>query len=145
MEESISTFAQHNAAIINDFGGLRDDAREHGEPERTFLLWNDDNSTVFYNRDVTHLQQMDVSPIIAKLNEVITVMNSFDIQVKFGNIYNAIAYVAHQINFLEDEKTGYFMTMKLLASVNAKLTNTNQGIKSLSAKYAEVAKRVRVG
>ena len=54
MEESISTFAQHNAAIINDFGSLRDDAREHGEPERTFLLWNDDNSTVFYNRDVTH-------------------------------------------------------------------------------------------
>ena len=42
------------------------------------------------------IQQMDVSSIIAKLKEVITVMNSFNIQVNLGNIYNAIAYVSHQ-------------------------------------------------
>ena len=54
MGDSINTVTQQNAAIINDFAGLRDDVTEHGDPERTYLLWNDDNSKVFYGRDVTH-------------------------------------------------------------------------------------------
>ena len=177
MGDSINTVTQQNAAINNDFTGLQEDVTEHGDPERTYLLWNDDNSTIFvygktnkvkrgsqaYNDlvaegrvergrwmvkpevqpvNVTNkiVQQMDVSPIIAKLNEVITVMNSFDIQVNLGNIYNAIAYVAQRINFLEDEKTGYPKMMKLLTEVNVKLKNANDGIKLLSNRYAELAK-----
>ena len=119
MGDSINTVTQQNAVIINDFTGLREDVGEQGEPERTYLLWNDDNSTVFYGRDVTHsvkrgsqtyndlvsadyvergrwmvkpeqqpvnvtneiIQQMNVTSIINKLDEVITVMKSFDIQV----------------------------------------------------------------
>ena len=54
MGESINSFAQQNAIIHNDFAGLREDVTERGDPKRTFLLWNDDNSTVFYGRDVTH-------------------------------------------------------------------------------------------
>ena len=69
---------------------------------------------------------MDVKSIITKLDEVITVMNSFDIQVNLVNIHGAINKVAQQINFLENEKTGYPMMMKLLGGVQAKLTNTNQ-------------------
>ena len=176
MGDSINTFAQKNAAIINDFAGLQEDVTEHGDPERTFLLWNDDNSVVYVNGKTTKVkrgsqayndlvaegrvergrwmikpehqpvnvtneivQQMDVSSITTKLDEVIAVMNSFDIQVNLGNIYNAIAYISQQINFLEDKEKGYPMMMKLLASVNSKLTNTNDGIKLLSNKYAEVA------
>ena len=37
MGDSINTFAQQNAAIINDFAGLRDDVTEHGDPEQSFL------------------------------------------------------------------------------------------------------------
>ena len=85
------------------------------------------------------LQEMNVTSIINKLNEVISVMNSFDIQVNLGNIYGAINKVAEQINFLEDEKNGYPMMLNLLANDNSKLTNTNQGIKLLSNQYAEVA------
>ena len=72
---------------------------------------------------------MNVSSIIAKLNEVITVMKNFDIQVNLGNIYGTINQVAQQINFLEYEQNGYPMMMKLLANVNSRLTITNQGIK----------------
>ena len=55
------------------------------------------------------IQQMDVSSIINKLDQVITVMNSFDIQVNLGNIYGAIAYVTERINILQDEKNDYPM------------------------------------
>ena len=72
------------------------------------------------------IQQIDVKSIINKMNEVITVMNSFDIQVNLGIIYGAIAYVTERINFLQDEKTGYPMMMNLLKGVQAKMTNTNQ-------------------
>ena len=49
-------------------------------------------------------QEIIVTAIINKLDEVITVMNSCDIQVNLGNIYNAIAYVTERINFLQNEK-----------------------------------------
>ena len=182
MGDSINTVTQQNAAIINDFAGLRDDVTEQGDPDRAVLLWNDDNSTV-YVKGVTHsakrggpkykdlvaegrvergrwmvkpevqplnvtseiVQQMDVSPIIAKLNEVITVMNSFDIQVNLGNIYNAIAYVAQRINFLEDKDKGYPKMLELLEGVQTKLTNTNEGIKLLSENYAKVVESIATG
>ena len=47
MGDSINTVTQQNAAIINDFAGLRDDVTEQGDPDRAVLLWNDDNSTVY--------------------------------------------------------------------------------------------------
>ena len=72
------------------------------------------------------IQQIDVTTIINKLDEVIEVMNSFDIQVNLGNIYEAIAYVTERINILQDEKNGYPRMMYLLANDNSKLTNTNQ-------------------
>ena len=77
-------------------------------------------------------QEIIVTAIINKLDEVITVMNSFDIQVNLGNIYNAIAYVTERINFLQNEKKGYPVMMKLLANVYTKLTNTNQEIEMSS-------------
>ena len=182
MGDSINTVTQQNAAIINDFAGLRDDVTEQGDPNRDVLLWNDDNTTA-YKRGVTHttkrgstkyrdlvaegrverdrwlikpeqqplnvtnqiVQQMDVTSIITKLDEVIAVMNSFDIQVNLGNIYNAIAYVAQRINFLEDKDKGYPKMLELLEGVQTKLTNTNDGIKSLSDKYAEVATSIATG
>ena len=182
MGDSINTFAQQNATIHNDFSNMRRDVAEDGDPERTFLLWNDDNTTAFIN-GVTHkvkrgsqaykdlvaagrvergrwmvkpepqpvnvvsqiTQEMDVSSIIKKLDEVIVVMNSFDIQVNLVNIYGAINKVAERINFLEDEKKGYPMMMKLLEGVQAKLTNTNQGIRLLSNQYAEVARSIATG
>ena len=182
MGDSINTFAQQNAMIHNDFSNIRRDVAEDGDPERTFLLWNDDNTTAFIN-GVTHkvkrgsqaykdlvaagrvergrwmvkpepqpvnvvsqiTQEMDVSSIIKKLDEVIVVMNSFDIQVNLVNIYGAINKVAERINFLEDEKKGYPMMMKLLEGVQAKLTNTNQGIRLLSNQYAEVARSIATG
>ena len=66
-------------------------------------------------------------------------MNSFNIEVNLGNIYEAIAYVTERINFLQHEKNGYPRMMYLLANDNSRLTITNQWIKLLSAKYAEVA------
>ena len=47
MGESINTFTQQSAIIHNDFSGLRDDVTAQGDPERVFLLWNDDNTTVY--------------------------------------------------------------------------------------------------
>ena len=47
MGESINNVTQQNATIINDFAGLREDVTAQGDPDRTFLLWNDDNSTVY--------------------------------------------------------------------------------------------------
>ena len=182
MGESINTFTQQSAIIHNDFSGLRGDVTSQGDPERTFLLWNDDNTTV-YVPGKTHkaqrgkqvyedlraegrvergrwmvkpevqpvnvtnqiVQQMDVKPIIAKLNQVIAVMNSFDIQVNLVNIYNAIAYVAQRINFLEDKDKGYPKMLELLEGVQAKLTNTNEGIKLLSENYAKVVESIATG
>ena len=91
------------------------------------------------------IQQMDVWPIIEKLKEVIDVMNSFDIQVNLGNIYEAIDSVAQRINFLEDNDKGYPKMLKLLEGVQAKLENANKGIKLLSDKYAEVANSIATG
>ena len=182
MGDSINTVTQQSAAIINDFSGLRDNVTAQGDPERTFLLWNDDNTTV-YVPGKTHkaqrgkqvyedlraegrvergrwmvkpevqpvnvtnqiVQKMDVKPILKKLDDVIAVMNSFDIQVNLVNIYNAIAYVAQRINFLEDKDKGYPKMLELLEGVQTKLTNTNDGIKSLSDKYAEVATSIATG
>ena len=62
---------------------------------------------------------MNVEPLINKLDEVISVMNSFDIQVNLGNINGAINQVAQRINFLEDMQNGYFMMLNLLKDVNA--------------------------
>ena len=182
MGESINTFAQQSAIIHNDFSGLRDDVTAQGDPERTFMLWNDDNTTVYvpgktrkvkrgkqpYDDlvsagrvergrwmvkpevqpvNVTNqiVQQMDVKPILEKLDEVIAVMNSFDIQVNLGNIYNAIAYVAQRINFLEDKDKGYPKMLELLEGVQTKLTNTNDGIKLLSENYAKVVESIATG
>ena len=88
---------------------------------------------------------LDVAPIINKLNEVIRVMKSFDIQTNLGNIYNVINQVAQRINFLEDAQKGYPMMLNLLKDVNTKLQNTNQGIRLLSNQYAEVAKSIATG
>ena len=88
---------------------------------------------------------MDVTFIIAKLDEVIAVMNSFDIQVNLGNTHRAIDDVAERINFLEDEKKGYPKMLELLEDVKAKLDGSNDGIKLLSAKYAEVATSIATG
>ena len=183
MGESINTVTQQNAAIHNDFAGLRDDVTAQGDSDRAVLLWNDDNSTV-YVKGVTHsakrggpkykdlvaegrvergrwmvkpevqpvnvtnqiVQRMNVKPIIKKLDEVIAVMNSFDIQVNLVNIYNAIAYVAQRINFLEEDKDkGYPKMLELLEGVQTKLTNTNDGIKLLSENYAKVVESIATG
>ena len=47
MGESINTFAQQTATINNDFANLRDDLTAQGDPERTYLFWNDENSMIF--------------------------------------------------------------------------------------------------
>ena len=64
--------------------------------------------------------------------KLITVMKCFDIQVNQSNIFGAMNQVAQRNNFLEDENKGLPMMMKLLRSVNARMENTNQGIKLLS-------------
>ena len=86
-----------------------------------------------------------MKPIITKLNEVMKVMKSFDIQVNLGNIFGAIALVAQRINFLEDERQNYPMMLNLLRNVNAKLENTNQGIRLLSNQYVELATSIVTG
>ena len=91
------------------------------------------------------IQQMDVKSIITKLDEVITVMNSFNIEVNLVNIYGAINQVAKQINFLENKEKGYHKMMKLLEDVQTKLKDSNDGIKLLSVKYAEVATSIVTG
>ena len=47
MGESINTFTQQTATINNNIANLRDDLSIDGDPERTYLLWNDDNSMIF--------------------------------------------------------------------------------------------------
>ena len=47
MGENISTLNQQNATIINDFAGLRDAVTAQGDPDRIWLDWNEDNSTVY--------------------------------------------------------------------------------------------------
>ena len=64
------------------------------------------------------VQKMDVKPILEKLDEVITVMNSFDIQVNLVNIYRVVTQVAERINFLEDAEKGYPKMLELLNGVN---------------------------
>ena len=182
MGNNMNTFAQQNAAIHNDFANLRRDVREDGDPNRTYLLWNEDNSTV-YIEGVTHRvkrgsqayndlvaagyvengrwmvkpepqavnvvqeihQEMNVTAIINKLDEVIKVMNSFDIQVNLGNIYGAMNQVAERINFLQDKENGLPMMTNLLKNVSAKLTNANNGIKLLSDRYGEVIRSIATG
>ena len=182
MGNNMNTFAQQNAAIHNDFANLRRDVREDGDPNRTYLLWNEDNSTV-YIEGVTHRvkrgsqayndlvaagyvengrwmvkpepqavnvvqeihQEMNVTAIINKLDEVIKVMNSFDIQVNLGNIYGAMNQVAERINFLQDRNNGLPMMTNLLKNVSAKLSNTNNGIKLLSDRYGEVIRSIATG
>ena len=182
MGNNMNTFAQQNAAIHNDFANLRRDVREDGDPNRTYLLWNEDNSTV-YVEGVTHRvkrgsqayndlvaagyvengrwmvkpepqavnvvqeihQEMNVTAIINKLDEVIKVMNSFDIQVNLGNIYGAMNQVAERINFLQDRNNGLPMMTNLLKNVSAKLSNTNNGIKLLSDRYGEVIRSIATG
>ena len=182
MGNNMNTFAQQNAAIHNDFANLRRDVREDGDPNRTYLLWNEDNSTV-YIEGVTHRvkrgsqayndlvaagyvengrwmvkpepqavnvvqeihQEMNVTAIINKLDEVIKVMNSFDIQVNLGNIYGAMNQVAERINFLQDRDNGLPMMTNLLKNVSAKLTNANNGIKLLSDRYGEVIRSIATG
>ena len=182
MGNNMNTFAQQNAAIHNDFANLRRDVREDGDPNRTYLLWNENNSTV-YVEGVTHRvkrgsqayndlvaagyvengrwmvkpepqavnvvqeihQEMNVTAIINKLDEVIKVMNSFDIQVNLGNIYGAMNQVAERINFLQDRENGLPMMTNLLKNVSAKLTNANNGIKLLSDRYGEVIRSIATG
>ena len=79
------------------------------------------------------------------MDEVIIVMNSFNIEVNLVNIYGAINQVAQQINFLENKEKGYHKMMKLLEDVQTKLKDSNDGIKLLSDKYAEVAKCIVTG
>ena len=182
MGNNMNTFAQQNAAIHNDFANLRRDVREDGDPNRTYLLWNEDNSTVYIEgvtrrvkrgsqayKDLVAAgyvengrwmvkpepqavnvvqeihQEMNVTAIINKLDEVIKVMNSFDIQVNLGNIYGAMNQVAERINFLQDRDNGLPMMTNLLKNVSAKLTNTNNGIKLLSDRYGEVIRSIATG
>ena len=91
------------------------------------------------------VQQIDVSSIIAKLDEVIAVMNRFDIQTNLANIHETISKVAEHINFLEDEETGYPRMLELLNGIQAKLEDSNDGIKLLSDNYAEVVKSIAIG
>ena len=158
MGDNINTFAQQTATINNNFRGRWEDVTAQSDPEQTYLLWNDDNTTVYvqgktrkvprgsqaykdlvsagrveHDRwkikpeqqpvNVTNqiTQQMDMTSLITKLNEVITVMNSFDIQVNLTVIYSAIAGVAERINFLQDAKKGYPRMLELLEGVQAKL------------------------
>ena len=76
--------------------------------------------------------ELDVAPLIAKLDEVIRVMKSFDIQTNLGNIYRVINQVAQRINFLQDAEKGYPKMLNMLNDVNTKLQNTNQGLRLLS-------------
>ena len=91
------------------------------------------------------VQKMDVKPIIEKLDEVIGVMKSFDIQVNLGNIYRVVTQVAERINFLEDAEKGYPKMLELLNGVNDKLQNANQEIKLLSDRYAVLARSIATG
>ena len=182
MGNNMNTFVQQNAAIHNDFANLRRDVQEDGDPNRTYLLWNEDNSTV-YIEGVTHRvkrgsqryndlvaagyvengrwmvkpepqavnvvneihQEMNVTAIINKLDEVIEVMNSFDIQVNLGNIYGAMNRVAERINFLQDKENGLPMMTNLLKNVSGKLSNANNGIKLLNDRYGEVIISIATG
>ena len=67
---------------------------------------------------------MNVKPIFKKLDEVIRVMKSFDIQTNLGNIYRVVTQVAQRINFLQDAEKGYPKMLNLLKDVNTKLQNT---------------------
>ena len=54
------------------------------------------------------------------MDEVIILMNSFNIEVNLVNIYGAINQVAQQINFLENKEKGYHKMMYLLEGVKEK-------------------------
>ena len=91
------------------------------------------------------VQKMDVKPILEKLDDVIAVMNSFDIQANLVNIYRVVTQVAERINFLEDAEKGYPKMLELLNGVNDKLQNANQEIKLLNDRYAELARSIATG
>ena len=91
------------------------------------------------------VQKMDVKPILEKLDDVIAVMNSFDIQTNLGNIYRVVTQVAERINFLEDAEKGYPKMLDLLNGVNDKLQNANQEIKLLNDRYAVLARSIATG
>ena len=104
------------------------------------------SSEIYREKEVVPLHlETTGAPLITKLNKVITMMKSFDIQVNLGNMYEAINLVVERINFLEDEKKACPMMLKLLENLNAKLENTNQEIKLLSIQYAEVTRSIATG
>ena len=57
MGDNINTFAQQTATINNVFAGLREDPTAQGNPERTYLLWNEDNSTVYVQGKTRKVQR----------------------------------------------------------------------------------------
>ena len=106
----------------------------------------DISSEIYREKEVVPLHlETTGAPLITKLNKVITMMKSFDIQVNLGNMYEAINLVAERIYFLEDEKKACPMMLELLENLNAKLKNTNQEIKLLSIQYAEVTRSIATG
>ena len=76
-----------------------------GYVERDRWMIKPEQQPVNVTKQIT--QQINVEPLINKLNEEIAVRNSFDIQVNLANIYGAINQVAQRINFLEDNDNGY--------------------------------------
>ena len=57
MGDNINTFAQQTATTNTDFAGLREDPTAQGDPERTYLLWNDNNSTVYVQGKTRKVQR----------------------------------------------------------------------------------------
>ena len=157
MGESINTFAQQSTSFHNDIDSLRSDLSVNGSRDVDLSSEVEQEMNVLPKRVPRKIippmripsmkespppldDKLDVAPLINKLNEVITVMKSFDIQANLGNIYKAIALVAQRINFLQDAQKGYPMMLNLLKDVDAKLENANDGIRLLSNRYAELAK-----
>ena len=114
-----------------------------GRVERGRLMVKPEQQPLNVTNEI--IQQMDVTSIINKLDEVIEVMQSFDIEVNLGNIFDAIYDVADQFSFLEDKEKGCPKMLELLGGVQEKLEGSNDGIKSLNDKYAEVAKSIATG
>ena len=163
MGESINTFAQQSASFHNDIDSLRSDLSINGsrhvdlseEEEMDMALRRIaaapkeiprpppmDEST---DESPPPAVELDVAPLIAKLDEVIRVMKSFDIQTNLGNIYRVVTQVAQRITFLQDAQNGYPKMLELLNGVNDKLQNTNQEIRLLNDRYADLAKSIATG
>ena len=122
MGESINSFAQQSSSFHNDIDSLRSElsvnGSRHVDLSSEVQEMNALPPPAQLNVPPTIIE-MNVEPIINKLNEVIKLMKSFDIQINLGNIYGAINQVAQRINFLEDAKKGYPMMLNLLKDVNA--------------------------